>query len=135
MWVVGGSDRAGNALAAVEVYSLKTNSWRSCPPLIEPRCDGIVGLFNGRVVVAGGRASTQGRAGSIRTAEIYTGNGWNPVSLASVMRAGAFRDTRTPRQLCQLTELALREVEKGQLRAGARRCCVREPGVLNGFLK
>ena len=50
---MGGSE-GSNTLATVEVYSPKTNSWRSCTPMSQ-RCVGAVaGVVGGRLVVAGG---------------------------------------------------------------------------------
>ena len=37
MWVMGGYDVGRNVLATVEVYSPKTNSWRSCTPMSQRR--------------------------------------------------------------------------------------------------
>ena len=37
MWVMGGQDEDRNELATVEVYSPKTNSWRSCTPMSQGR--------------------------------------------------------------------------------------------------
>ena len=55
MWVMGGYDDEGdNALATVEVYSPKTNSWRSCTPMSQRREGAVAGVVGGRLVVAGG---------------------------------------------------------------------------------
>ena len=52
MWVMGGLDYRGNVLATVEVYSPKTNSWRSCTPMSQRRAAAVAGVVGGRVVVA-----------------------------------------------------------------------------------
>ena len=71
---MGGYDD-GNELATVEVYSPKTNSWRSCTPMSQRRFGPVAGVVGGRLVVAGGIC-----AGQILTSvEAYTGTGWTPL--------------------------------------------------------
>ena len=53
MWVMGGYDR-GDVSTAVEAYNPRTNSWRSCMPLIQPRRKPVTGVVGGRLVIAGG---------------------------------------------------------------------------------
>ena len=74
MWVMGGYDDRGNELATVEVYSPKTNSWRSCAPMSQRRWDAVAGVVGGRLVVAGGICG-----GSLTSVEAYTGTGWTPL--------------------------------------------------------
>ena len=75
MWVMGGADEDGNELATVEVYSPKTNSWRSCTPMSQRREDAVAGVVGGRLVVAGGYCD--GR--DLTSVEAYTGTGWTPL--------------------------------------------------------
>ena len=72
MWVMGGVDDGGRVLATVEVYSPKTNSWRSCMPMRQRRDVAIAGVVGGRVVVAGGWC----RGDQLKSVEAYTGTGW-----------------------------------------------------------
>ena len=51
MWVMGGYD-GRDTLAAVEVYSPKTASWRSCTPMSQRRTGAVAGVVGGRLVVA-----------------------------------------------------------------------------------
>ena len=75
MWVMGGVDDDANVLATVEVYSPKTNSWRSCTPMSQRRAAAVAGVVGGRLVVAGGCCD-----GDLLTSvEAYTGTGWTPV--------------------------------------------------------
>ena len=85
MWVMGGEDgnygRNGgrgvkNMLATVEVYSPKTNSWRSCTAMSQRRRDAVAGVVGGRLVVAGGYCIGTGRLSS---AEAYDGTQWTPL--------------------------------------------------------
>ena len=87
MWVMGGRDEydaLGDEyedeyddldLAAVEVYSPKTNSWRSCTPMNQRRAGAVAGVVGGRLVVAGGKCD--GRR--LSSVEAYTGTGWTPL--------------------------------------------------------
>ena len=75
MWVMGGVDNGYNALATVEVYSPKTNSWRSCTPMSQRRAAAVAGVVGGRLVVAGGMC----REGPLSSVEAYTGTGWTPL--------------------------------------------------------
>ena len=72
MWVMGGRDYRGYELATVEIYSPKTNSWRSGTPMREPRCGAVAGVIGGRLVVANG----QGFGRKPSSAEAYTGTRW-----------------------------------------------------------
>jgi len=74
MWVMGGLDEDRNALATVEVYSPKTNSWRSCTPMRRRRDGAAAGVVGGRLVVAGGYCR-----GPLSSVEAYTGTGWTPL--------------------------------------------------------
>ena len=73
MWVMGGE--YGGPLATVEVYSPKTNSWRSCTPMSQRRTGAVAGVVNGRLVVAGGYCGHH----DLTSAEAYTGIGWTPL--------------------------------------------------------
>ena len=80
MWVMGGDRRwvggEDEDLATVEVYSPKTNSWRSCTPIIQRRNGAVAGVVGGRLVVAGGFCRGEGVLTSV---EAYTGTGWTPL--------------------------------------------------------
>ena len=54
MWVLGGDGDNAIDLATVEVYSPKTNSWRSCALMSQRRFAAVAGVVGGRLVVAGG---------------------------------------------------------------------------------
>ena len=71
MWVMGGDDEDRDPLATVEVYSPKTNSWRSCTPMSQRRDGAVAGVVGGRLVVAGGWCD-----GHLSSVEAYTGTGW-----------------------------------------------------------
>ena len=73
MWVMGGVD-SDAYLATVEVYSPKTNSWRSCTPMSQRRWDAVAGVVGGRLVVAGGYCD--GLWDRLSSVEAYTGTGW-----------------------------------------------------------
>ena len=75
MWVMGGRDDDDHALATVEVYSPKTNSWRACTPMSQRRQRAVAGVVGGRLVVAGGMCD----AYPLSSAEAYTGTGWTPL--------------------------------------------------------
>ena len=75
MWVMGGMDGDRNDLATVEVYSPKTNSWRSCTPMSQRRNGAVAGVVGGRLVVAGGLCGD----GLLSSVEAYTGTGWTPL--------------------------------------------------------
>ena len=71
---MGGHDEDGNELATVEIYSPKTNSWRSCTPMSQRRYGAVAGVVGG----------APGRGGrflwwSLTSAEAYTGTGWTPL--------------------------------------------------------
>ena len=71
---MGGFD-GDDELATVEVYSPKTNSWRSCTPMSQPRIAAVAGVVGGRLVVAGGACDGE----ILASAEAYTGTGWTPL--------------------------------------------------------
>ena len=73
---MGGEDDDRNDLATVEVYSPKTNSWRSCTPMSQRRTGAVAGVVGGRLVVAGGFGDGGGLLSSV---EAYTGTGWTPL--------------------------------------------------------
>ena len=58
MWMIGGFGSLfhgrRNDLATVEAYNPRTNTWRSCLPLSQPRTGVVAGVVGGRLVVAGG---------------------------------------------------------------------------------
>ena len=53
MWVMGGDGDNYIDLATVE-FTTRTNTWRSCLPLSQPRHGAVAGGAGGRLVVAGG---------------------------------------------------------------------------------
>jgi hypothetical protein len=75
MWVMGGADPDLNFLATVEAYNPRTNTWRSCLPLSQPRGGAVTGVVGGRLVVAGG----SGGVGVFTSVEAYTPTGWIPL--------------------------------------------------------
>ena len=75
MWVMGGYD-GENALATVEAYNPRTNTWRSCLPLSQRRRDAVAGVVGGRLVVAGGYADG---FDDLTSVEAYTPTGWTPL--------------------------------------------------------
>ena len=79
MWMMGGRDRHWNPLATVEVYNLRTNTWRSCLPLSQPRQGAVAGVVGGRLVVAGGYGGYDDDAAKLTSVEAYTSTGWIPL--------------------------------------------------------
>jgi hypothetical protein len=75
MWVMGGYDR-GHVSTAVEAYNPRTNSWRSCMPLIQPRRKPVTGVVGGRLVIAGGTV----HGCLFASVEAYTPTGWDPLA-------------------------------------------------------
>ena len=74
LWVVGGFNEEGRTLASVEVYSPRTNTWRSLrSDMNQARSSAVCGLdCSGSLIVAGGY-----RCGYIMSAESYTAEaGW-----------------------------------------------------------
>merc|ERR1712046_528421 len=47
-------DRRDTPTPTVEAYNPRTDEWRSCPPMSEPRSHFAAGVVGDRVVVAGG---------------------------------------------------------------------------------
>ena len=75
MWVMGGLAADGQyqtyeELKTVEIYSPKTNSWRTSTPMRQGRSFAVAGVVRGRVVVAGG-VSSYGDA-TLASAEAFT---------------------------------------------------------------
>ena len=68
---MGGEDEYWNEKATVEIYSPKTNSWRSSTPMSQRRYGAAAGVVGGRLVVAGGYCR-----GRLSSAEAYTGTAW-----------------------------------------------------------
>ena len=82
LFVLGGNvDRRGTLTNTVEVYNPRTNSWRSCAPMSEPRSRFATGIVGGRVVVAGGLGRVDDRIAVLDTAEAYdpTTETWTPL--------------------------------------------------------
>ena len=84
MWVMGGVDDDEHTLATVEVYSPKTNSWRSCTPMSQRRYNAVAGVVGGRLVVTGGSGFVRNAAGretmaALTSAEAFTGTEWTPL--------------------------------------------------------
>ena len=75
MWVMGGYDGTGSALATVEAYNPRTNTWRSCLSMKEKRSGAVAGVVGGRLVVAGGHDDV----GPLTSVEAYTPTGWTPL--------------------------------------------------------
>ena len=71
----GEGEDEGDYLATVEVYSPKTNSWRSCTPMSQRRSGAVAGVVGGRLVVAGGWCGGH----RLSSVEAYTGTGWTPL--------------------------------------------------------
>ena len=85
MWVMGGmfhkkwadlDEDLPRELATVEAYNLRTNTWRSCLPLSQPRFRAVAGVVGGRLVVAGGYADD---GGILTSVEAYSPTGWTPL--------------------------------------------------------
>ena len=74
MWVMGGRDFV-NDLATVEAYNPRTNTWRSCLPLGQPRTEAVAGVVGGRLVVAGG---FDGGDDHLTSVEAYTPTAMDP---------------------------------------------------------
>ena len=72
VWVMGGEDEYWNEKATVEIYSPKTNSWRSSRPMKQRRRDAVAGVVGGLLVVAGGYCGHT----ELTAVEAYTGTGW-----------------------------------------------------------
>ena len=64
-------------LATVEAYNPRTNTWRSCLPLGQPRTEAVAGVVGGRLVVAGGYGGPD--VGILTSVEAYTPTGWTPL--------------------------------------------------------
>ena len=79
MWVIGGRNDAHNALATVEIYSPKSNSWRSCTPMSQSHIHAVAGVVGGRLVVATGLFGGVNSARLTPFAEAYTGTAWTPI--------------------------------------------------------
>ena len=77
MWVIGGNAAYGCPLATVEAYNPRTNTWRSCLPLSQPRYGAVAGVVGGRLVVAGGYDN--GGGGRLTSVEAYSPSGWTPL--------------------------------------------------------
>ena len=77
LWVMGGENRRPYAiyLWTVEAYNPRTNTWRSCLPLSQPRAGAIAGVVGGRLVIAGGCAPFA----PLTSVEAYTPTGWAPL--------------------------------------------------------
>ena len=74
LWVIGGLDWHAFDLMTVEIYSYKTNSWRSCKhPMRYRRMCAVAGVVGGRLVVAGGRKPG---ADGLTSVEAYNGKKW-----------------------------------------------------------
>ena len=72
LFIMGGEvDRRGTLTNTVEAYNLRTNEWRSCAPMSEPRGHFAVGVVGGRVVVAGGKGRAGGHLRCLDSAEAY----------------------------------------------------------------
>ena len=74
VWVIGGSGERERALASIEVYCPRTDTWRSLQSdMVKARSSGVCGLDrSGSLIVAGGF-----RSGYVVSAESYTvGGGW-----------------------------------------------------------
>ena len=56
VWVIGGYDASGQAVASVESFDPKTQAWRIHPPLRQARAAAAAGVVGGKIVVAGGAA-------------------------------------------------------------------------------
>ena len=87
MWVIGGvigDMRGTNIVATVEVYSAKTNSWRSCTPMSQRRHGAVAGVVGGRLVVAGGICDRH----RLTSVEAYTGTGWTALRLCRTQPTG-----------------------------------------------
>ena len=54
LYVIGGCNRMGQPLDAVESFSLETNTWRELHPLKVKRAQPIALVFQGKIVVIGG---------------------------------------------------------------------------------
>ena len=88
--IVGGLDRANNALASTEIYNPTTNRWTSAGSLRTARLDHTATLLSsGKVLVAGGLHGPF-PAGSLASAELYdpTTNAWSAAAPMLASRRG-----------------------------------------------
>jgi hypothetical protein len=76
LFVLGGS-AGGDALATVEAYDPRRNTWRLLPPMGQGRQGAVCGVVGGVLVVTGG-GSLHG--GSLASAEAFSpATGWTPL--------------------------------------------------------
>lgn len=88
--IVGGLDRANNALASTEIYNPTTNRWTSARSLRTARLDHTATLLSsGKVLVAGG-LDAHFPAGSLASAELYdpATNAWSAAAPMIASRTG-----------------------------------------------
>jgi N-acetylneuraminic acid mutarotase len=60
IFVIGGFDESGKALATVESYNVFNDSWKSITPLPEPMHHTTASTYNGKIFVVGGFTSDVG---------------------------------------------------------------------------
>jgi hypothetical protein len=90
VYVVGGQDDAGTALATVEILDVATGTWSTGPSLATPRSYPAVAALNGKVFVIGGEGSAAA-FGSVEVLDAASPTAWSagPALLQPRSRAAA----------------------------------------------
>ncbi|CAK0799000.1 unnamed protein product, partial [Prorocentrum cordatum] len=88
VYVLGGCDEDGTALASAESYDVGAEAWRPLAPMRRPRCNFAAAVSGGCIIVAGGYDDRMRDHDTVESLDPTRPSAWESISVLAVPRWG-----------------------------------------------